>query len=82
MKIVKEIETKYDKGDYVMFQKNNDCLCGQIVGFNLDNDYVWYNIQVNEGFTFTYSNGGDIAEWDIVCKLTPEQIEKVKDIIS
>ena len=79
MKITKVIETEFDTGDYVIFKKDETLLVGRIEGFNLDGDYVWYNIRVNKNRVLTYVDSGDVAEWDIICKLTEEQIEKVKD---
>lgn len=81
MKITQEFETQYNVGDYVIFEKGDTLLVGIIEGFYLDDGNVWYNIRINYTTVFTYSNGGDIAEWWILCKLNKEQIDKVEERI-
>lgn len=68
-KIKIEFETEYEKGDVVVFRKNDSLLVGIIEGYYVDDDCIWYNIRTNPKFVFTYSNGGDIAEWDIKMKI-------------
>jgi len=73
-----EIETEYDKGDLVVFRKDKTLLVGIVEGFYVDNG-VWYNIRINKDFVYTYSNGGDIAEWDIISKI--DDNEDIKNFI-
>ena len=63
------VETKYNRGDIVIFQALNHLLVGVIEGFYVDNsagNSVWYNIRVNHKDVFCYSNHGDIAEHNII----------------
>ena len=75
-KIHIEFETEYEKGDVVVFKKNKQLVVGLIEGYYADNG-IWYNIRTNSEFVYTYSNGGDIAEWDILMKLNDVE-ESVK----
>lgn len=68
-KIRVEFETEYEKGDVVVFQKGDSLRVGVIEGYYVDDNCVWYNIRINPEFVFTYSNGGDIAEWNIKMKI-------------
>lgn len=82
-KIVQEFETKYDVGNVVVFEKNNQLNVGIIEGYYEEDGCIWYNIRISSKFVYTYSNGGDIAEWDIVGKLEGEFIEdSYKKILS
>jgi len=65
-KIIKEYETKYSVGDVVIFQKNKILYVGLIEGYYIDNDNFWFNIRTTPDFVYSYSNGGDVAEWDIM----------------
>ena len=65
-KIIKEYETKYDVGNVVIFKKNNALHVGIIEGYYVDDDNFWFNVRITQDFVYTYSNGGDIAEWDIM----------------
>lgn len=71
-KIIEEYTSKYDVGDVVIFKTANCLLLGIIEGYyidhNCDNSF-WYNIRTNKINVYTYSNKGDIAEWDIIGKL-------------
>ena len=81
-KIHYEIETEYDKGDIVVFEKDKKLLVGIVEGFYVDsgaNDSIWYNVRVSKDFVYTYSNGGDIAEWDIILKI--DDNEYIKNFI-
>lgn len=74
-KIHVEFDTEYEVGDVVVFKNvrtkvSGDILAvGMITGYYTDCDTVWYNIQMNPNFVFTYADGGDIAEFNIVSKL-------------
>lgn len=74
-KITKEFETEYNVGDVVVYKKNNMLFVGIIEGYYIDDDNFWFNIRVNDNFVHTYSNGGDVAEWDIIGVL-PEELAK------
>lgn len=71
-KIIEEYTSKYDVGDVVVFSDNASLFLGIIEGYyvdhNCDNSFC-YNIRINSNTVYTYSNHGDIAEWDIVGKL-------------
>ena len=73
-KIIREFETEYDVGDIVIFRKGNNILVGIVEGFYLDDNTIWYNIRISETFVFTYSNGGDIGEFDIIGKITDKEL--------
>ena len=71
-KIYYDIETEYDRGDLVIFKKDRVLLVGIVEGYYVDNEAgnsIWYNIRVNEDLVYTFFNGGDIAEWDILAKI-------------
>ena len=81
-KIHYEIETEYDKGDIVVFEKDKKLLVGIVEGFYIDSgasNSIWYNIRISKDFVYTYSNGGDIAEWDIISKI--DDNEYIKNFI-
>lgn len=74
-KIHIEFDTQYEKGDVVIFKRGDALQVGLIEGYYIDNsagDSIWYNIRVNPSTVYTYSNGGDVAEWDIEMKLEDE----------
>lgn len=79
------IESLYDVGDIVIFHRFGHLIVGIIEGFYPDrscDDSIWYDIRINGKDVFTYSNGGDIAEWDIVGKITdPKLLEECKKYI-
>ena len=75
-KIHIEFDTEYEKGNLVIFKKDEVLLVGIIEGYYVDNNAgnsVWYNIRINENFVYTYCNGGDIAEWDIISKINDDE---------
>ena len=74
-KIVKEYETKYEVGDLVIFEKNGLSV-GIIEGYYVEEGNFQFNIRVSDSFVYTYSNGGDIAEWDIFGKVEGELREE------
>lgn len=81
-KIHIEFDTEYEKGDLVIFKKDNRLIVGLVEGYYVDsgaNDSIWYNIRVSKDFVYTYSNGGDIAEWDILSKI--EDSDNIKKFI-
>ena len=65
-KIVVEFETDYNAGDVVIFEKNNRLMVGIVEGYYMEDDIFWFNIRVSSRYVYTYSNGGDIMESDIV----------------
>lgn len=89
-KIVEEINTRYDRGDVVVFYKMLEdpdvryaAMCGIVIGYYIDHnagDSIWYTIRVNKDTVFDYSLG-DIAEWEIVGKLVGELAETIKEDI-
>lgn len=68
-KIHIEFETEYETGDIVVFIKESTLLVGIIEGYYLEDNCIWYNIRTSRNNVFTYSNGGDIGEFDILMKL-------------
>lgn len=74
-KIIFEIESEYEVGDLIIFEKDNRLIVGIIEGYYCDHsagDSVWYNVRISKDFVYTYSNGGDIGEYDIICRLNSE----------
>ena len=65
-KIIREYETDYNVGDVVIFKKNHALHVGIIEGYYVDDDNFWFNIRITPNFVYTYSNGGDIAEREIM----------------
>lgn len=65
-KIIKEYKTEYEVGDVVIFEKNQVLNVGIIEGYYVDDGNFWFNIRITPDFVYTYSNSGDIAEWDIL----------------
>ncbi len=65
-KVIQEFTTEYDVGDIVIFKKYDYLQVGIIEGYYLDDHTVWYNIRISSTTVYTYSNGGDIAEFDII----------------
>lgn len=65
-KVIREYETKYDVGDVVIFKKNTVLHVGVIEGYYVEDENFWFNMRIAPDFVYTYSNGGDIAEWDIM----------------
>ena len=78
-KIKYVIETEYDKGDIVVFKKDKKLFVGIVEGFYAEDNSIWYNIRISKDFLYTYSNGGDIAEWDIISKI--DDNEDIKNFI-
>lgn len=74
-KIIKEYETEYEVGDVVLFDKDNHLLAGIIEGYYVEDGNFWFNIRTSRNFVYTYSNGGDIGEWDIICKIEGDNKE-------
>lgn len=82
-KIHIEFDTQCDKGDVVVFKKDDHLQIGIVEGYYVDRnagDSVWYNVRINPSSVYTYSNEGDIAEWDIKMKL--EDVEDIKRFIT
>ena len=72
------LESKYEAGDVVAFEKDNRGLIGIVEGYYVDNSEFWYNIRLNNRYVLTYSNGGDVGEESILFKLTGEQADLFK----
>lgn len=75
-KIIKEYETEYNVGDVVIFKRNDAVLVGIVEGYYLDNNNFWFNIRITPNFVYTYSNGGDVAEWDILAVVNGDARDK------
>ena len=78
-KVIEEYTSQYDVGDVVVFSNSSRLFLviieGQYIDHNCGNSF-WYNVRVNSNTVYTYSNHGDIAEWDIAGKLDNELKEK------
>lgn len=72
------LESKYEAGDVVAFEKDNRRLIGIVEGYYVDNSEFWYNIRLNNRYVLTYSNGGNVGEESILFKLTDEQADLFK----
>lgn len=72
------LESKYEAGDVVAFEKDNRGLIGIVERYYVDNSEFWYNIRLNNRYVLTYSNGGNVGEESILFKLTDEQADLFK----
>ena len=81
-KITHTFETAYDKGDVVIFEKDDLLQVGIIEGFYEDQDEIWYNIRTSKTNVYTFSNKGDIAEYDIIGKIEDDVKEKCIKMIN
>lgn len=77
-KITLNFETKFDVDNIVAFEKNDRFMIGIVTGYYYSDNNIWYNIQVDKDYIFTYMNGGDIHEEAILFKLTHDQVDEVK----
>lgn len=75
-KIVLEFETEYNVGDVIVFEKHDRLHVGIIEGYYMDCNTFWFNIRTSSLYVYTYSNGGDIAEADIVGKVSGDLKEQ------
>lgn len=80
-KIVKTLEVEYDVGDVVIFKKSEALEVGIVEGYYEEDGCIWYNIRVTPTFVYTYSNCGDIAEFDIVGKVSSDIVEECGNFI-
>ena len=76
-KVVVEFETDYNAGDVVIFEKNNRLMVGIIEGYYMENDIFWFNIRVSSKYVYTYSNGGDIMESNIIGRVSEDLKEEL-----
>ena len=76
-KIVVEFETDYNAGDVVIFEKNNRLMVGIVEGYYMEDDIFWFNIRVSSKYVYTYSNGGDIMESDIIGRVSEDLKEEL-----
>ena len=76
-KIVIEFETDYNAGDVVIFEKNNRLMIGIVEGYYMEDDIFWFNIRVSSRYVYTYSNGGDIMESDIIGRVSEDLKEEL-----
>ena len=76
-KIVVEFETDYNAGDVVIFEKNNRLMVGIVEGYYMEDDIFWFNIRVSSRYAYTYSNGGDIMESNIIGKVSEDLKEEL-----
>ena len=76
-KIVVEFETDYNAGDVVIFEKNNRLMVGIIEGYYMEDNIFWFNIRVSSRYVYTYSNGGDIMESNIIGRVSEDLKEEL-----
>ena len=76
-KVVVEFETDYNAGDVVIFEKNNRLMVGIVEGYYMEDNIFWFNIRVPSRYVYTYSNGGDIMESDIVGRVGEDLKEEL-----
>ena len=76
-KIVVEFETDYNAGDVVIFEKNNRLMVGIVEGYYIEDNIFWFNIRVSSRYVYTYSNGGDIMESDIIGRVSEDLKEEL-----
>lgn len=76
-KIVVEFETDYNAGDVVIFEKNNRLMVGIVEGYYMEDNIFWFNIRVSSRYVYTYSNGGDIMESDIIGRVSEDLKEEL-----
>lgn len=89
MKYSMSVESKYEKGDVVAFEKRVEMskgvsmdvlLIGVIQGGYYDCDTFWYDIEVNSTTCLSYMNFGDVSEGSIKMKLDPSVRDIIKEI--
>ena len=70
------IESNYNIGDIVIFKvpADNALAVGTIEGYYSEDNCIWYNIRISPKYVFTYSNGGDIPEFNIV-GIIPDELK-------
>ncbi len=76
-KIVVEFETDYNAGDVVIFEKNNRLMVGIVEGYYMEDNIFWFNIRVSSKYVYTYSNGGDIMESNIIGRVSEDLKEEL-----
>ena len=76
-KIVVEFETDYNAGDVVIFEKNNRLMVGIVEGYYMEDNIFWFNIRVSSTYVYTYSNGGDIMESNIIGRVSEDLKEEL-----
>ena len=81
-KIIKEYETEYNIGDVVVFEKNNIFNVGIIEGYYVEDERFWFNMRVNPEHVYTYSNDGDVSEYDIIGVINDNLKEKCFQLIA
>ena len=84
-KIIEEHETAFDVGDVVIFKRNEikgGLAVGIVEGYYYADDNIWYDIRISKDFVYTYTNGGDIGEYDIIGKVEEELAKECYSIIT
>lgn len=76
-KIVVEFETDYNAGDVVIFEKNDRLMVGIVEGYYMEDGIFWFNIRVSSKYVYTYSNGGDIMESNIIGRVNGDLKEEL-----
>ena len=76
-KIVVEFETDYNAGDVVIFEKNNRLMVGIVEGYYIEDNIFWFNIRVSSRYVYTYTNGGDISESNIIGRVSEDLKEEL-----
>lgn len=76
-KIVVEFETDHNAGDVVIFEKNDRLMVGIVEGYYIEDNIFWFNIRVSSKYVYTYTNGGDVSESDIIGRVSEDLKEKL-----
>lgn len=66
--VVLRYQSLYNQGDVVIFNKD-ELKVGIVEGYYLDDGCFWYNIRTAHDVVYTYTNHGDIGEFDIIAKI-------------
>lgn len=80
-KVIQRFETQYEVGDVVVFNKYN-IEVGVIEGYYVEDNVFWFNIRTSPDEVYTYTNGGDIGEYDIIGKLEDDIKEQCFNLIT
>ena len=52
-------------------------MVGIVEGYYMEDNIFWFNIRVSSSYVYTYSNGGDIMESDIIGRVSEDLKEKL-----
>lgn len=64
----------YERGDVIIFRKNNQLKVGIIEGYYVEGDNIWFTIRMSSKHMYSHAKGDDIGVWDIVGKIEDEKL--------